>query len=154
MTQGNNVQRNGRYLVAVGLAAGTVFAACSSSGDDGSPPADAAPPESTAAPSTVAPTIASTIAPTTQAPATTIDPAEARTIEQVNEYVAQAAAFDQAGADAQFPQGRRSLPAERPATRATCSTSTPRVWSPHWSRARSTERFAARTRHCPARISS
>lgn len=36
---------------------------------------------------------------------TTIDPEAARTIEQVNEYVAEAAAFDQAGADAQFPQG-------------------------------------------------
>ncbi|MGB0113869.1 MAG: plastocyanin/azurin family copper-binding protein, partial [Ilumatobacteraceae bacterium] len=41
----------------------------------------------------------------TNAPTTTIDPLEARTIEQVNEYIAQAAAFDQVGADAQFPEG-------------------------------------------------
>jgi len=39
------------------------------------------------------------------APTTTIDPAEAATIAQVNEYIAQAAAFDQAGADIQFPAG-------------------------------------------------
>jgi len=50
-------------------------------------------------------TVASTAAPTTEPPPTTIDPEQARTIEQVNEYVAQAASFDQAGADAQFPQG-------------------------------------------------
>ena len=36
---------------------------------------------------------------------TTVDPAEAATIAQVNEYIAQAAAFDQAGADVQFPPG-------------------------------------------------
>ena len=50
---------------------------------DGTPTTDVAPAETT----------------------TTIDPDEARTIEQVNEYIAQAAAFDQAGADVQFPSG-------------------------------------------------
>lgn len=44
----------------------------------------------------------------TDAPAettTTVDPAEARTIEQINNYIDEAAAFDQAAADAQFPDG-------------------------------------------------
>ena len=36
---------------------------------------------------------------------TTIDPAEATTIDQINDYIDQAAAFDQAAADAQFPEG-------------------------------------------------
>ncbi len=87
-----------RHLLLIGVAAATAVAACSSSNDEATtatqPPATVA---STAAPATAATT--------TEAPTTTIDPAEARTIEQVNEYVAQAAAFDQAGADAQFPQG-------------------------------------------------
>ena len=83
-----------RHLLLVAAVAATVAAACSSSNDeDATPPSDAPP------------TVAPTSAPTTDTPTTTIDPAEARTIEQVNEYVAQAAAFDQAGADAQFPQG-------------------------------------------------
>jgi hypothetical protein len=86
-----------RHLFLISLAAATGVAACSSSGDEATPPTS---------PSTVATTAApTTAAPTTEAPTTTIDPDEARTIEQVNEYVAQAAAFDQAGADAQFPQG-------------------------------------------------
>ena len=89
-----------RQLLVVGLAAAALLAACSSA------PSDTAPvtigDTSDPAPATAASRAA---APTTEAPTTTIDPAEARTIEQVNEYVAQAAAFDQAGADAQFPQG-------------------------------------------------
>ena len=41
----------------------------------------------------------------TGTPTSTIDPTEARTAAQVNEYIAQAAAFDQVAADAQFPAG-------------------------------------------------
>lgn len=91
-----------RHRLLIGVAAATIVAACSASNDD----ATTAPPASDTTPTTaVAPTAAPTSAPATAAPTTTIDPAEARTIEQVNEYVAQAAAFDQAGADAQFPAG-------------------------------------------------
>jgi hypothetical protein len=85
-----------RHLLLVGLATATAVAACSSSNDEAAPAADAAV-ASSAAPTTAPPT--------TAAPATTIDPDEALTTEQLNEYVAQAAAFDQAGADAQFPEG-------------------------------------------------
>jgi plastocyanin len=91
-----------RHLLIIGIAAATAVAACSSSGDEATtatgPPAQV----SATAAETPAP---ATQAPTTQAPTTTIDPTEARTTEQLNEYVAQAAAFDQAGADAQFPEG-------------------------------------------------
>ena len=91
-----------RHLLIIGIAAAAGVAACTSSDDEATPATE--PPTQVSA--TVAPTAAPTTqAPTTEAPATTIDPAEARTIEQVNEYVARAAAFDQAGADAQFPQG-------------------------------------------------
>jgi hypothetical protein len=91
-----------RRLLLVALAAAIAVASCSSSADDTSPATTGVTASTSLAPSTLAPT---TLAPTTQAPTTTIDPGEARTIEQVNEYVAQAAAFDQAGADAQFPPG-------------------------------------------------
>jgi hypothetical protein len=91
-----------RPLLVAGLALSLVAAACSSGADQSagsstSTETSTAPPAPTSAPPTQPPT--------TQAPTTTVDPAEARTIEQVNDYVAQAAAFDQAGADAQFPQG-------------------------------------------------
>ena len=85
-----------RHLLLIAVAGATAIAACSSSGDDAAPVMT--PVEAPA-------TVASTAAPTTEPPPTTIDPEQARTIEQVNEYVAQAASFDQAGADAQFPQG-------------------------------------------------
>jgi hypothetical protein len=88
-----------RHLLIIGIAAATAVAACSSSDDE------ATTATATEQPTQVSATVAPTAAPTTQAPTTTIDPAEARTTEQLNEYVAQAAAFDQAGADAQFPQG-------------------------------------------------
>lgn len=78
-----------RHVMALALIVGVALGACSSV-DDAAPPSDPVP------------STADTSA-TTEAPTTTIDPAEARTIEQVNEYVAQAAAFDQAGAGAQFP---------------------------------------------------
>jgi hypothetical protein len=86
-----------RHLLLIGLATATAVAACSSSSDEAGPVTTEAAVASTAA--------ATTTPPTTAAPTTTIDPDEARTTEQVNEYVAQAAAFDQAGADAQFPEG-------------------------------------------------
>lgn len=91
-----------RHLLIIGIAAATAVAACSSSNDEATPATE----PSVQASGTVDPTSApATEAPATPAPTTTIDPAEARTTEQLNEYVAQAAAFDQAGADAQFPQG-------------------------------------------------
>jgi hypothetical protein len=87
-----------RHLFLIGLAAATAVAACSPSSDEAATDTvEPAAPTSTAA----------TSPPTTEPPPTTIDPEEARTAEQLNEYVAQAAAFDQAGADAQFPQGLR-----------------------------------------------
>ena len=84
------------FVMVVGFVA-----ACSSGADQTSSPA----PASSSTVPVASSTTTSTPAPTTEAPTTTIDPQAARTIEQVNEYVAQAAAFDQAGADAQFPQG-------------------------------------------------
>jgi hypothetical protein len=84
------------------IATALVIAACSAGANETSTPV-------TEPPATEAPIAAP---PLTEAPATepietttTIDPVEAQTIEQVNEYIAQAAAFDQAGADIQFPQG-------------------------------------------------
>jgi plastocyanin len=85
-------------VLVVALATGIVLAACSSTDEESSAPATSDGAE--AQPSTTEPT-----APSTEAPTTTIDPEQAKTIEQVNDYVAQAAAFDQAGADAQFPEG-------------------------------------------------
>ena len=83
-------------LLVLGVVAATALAACSSGNDDQS--VDTKPTPSTTTDTTAPP-------PSTAAPTTTIDPVQARTIEQVNEYVAQAAAFDQASADAQFPLG-------------------------------------------------
>ncbi|HSL75284.1 MAG TPA: plastocyanin/azurin family copper-binding protein [Ilumatobacteraceae bacterium] len=83
--------RGGRLAIAA-LVAATIIAACSS----GDGPAADEQAAGSAPRSSVA---------TTQAPTTTIDPVEARTIEQVNQYLTEAAAFDQAGADAQFPPG-------------------------------------------------
>ena len=92
-----------RPLIALALAVGVGLGACSSD--------DRAVPSSDPATTTMA--SSATPAPSaTPARSTTIDPTEARTIEQVNEYVAQAAAFDQAGADAQFPQGLTFAAAE------------------------------------------
>lgn len=89
------------------IAAALVIAACSAGADEASTPAIAV--QSAEPPAAAAPT---TTPPPSEPPATepietttTIDPVEAQTIEQVNEYIAQAAAFDQAGADIQFPQG-------------------------------------------------
>ncbi|NND74992.1 MAG: hypothetical protein HKN44_08300 [Ilumatobacter sp.] len=109
--------RRAAPAVLTGLA--LLAAACGTGSDDAAdqvpitPSTTAAPPATDAAPVTEGPPAtdapvatdapASTVAET--APPTTIDPAEARTIEQVNEYIAAAAAFDQAGADVQFPQG-------------------------------------------------
>ena len=88
------------------VAGALVAAACSTNSDDTASPTS----PTTNAPTTVAPATiaqpATTDAPaTTAAPTTTIDAEAVRTAEQINDYVAEAAAFDQAGADAQFPQG-------------------------------------------------
>ena len=96
------MNHSNRRLLFIGLAAGLVVAACtSSSNESGKPATTVAELETSAAPTAVATTTTTT----TEAPSTTIDPDEARTIEQVNEYIAEAAAFDQVGADAQFPRG-------------------------------------------------
>ncbi len=105
------MQQRRTLLISVTLA--MVAAACASGSDT---PA-AAPTVTTEAPvvtdapvATEAPAPAPTDPPVTEpaetsTTSTTIDPVEAETIAQVNEYIAQAAAFDQAGADIQFPQG-------------------------------------------------
>ena len=89
-----------KRTVALLLGTGLAIAACSSGGDNTTAPASSQAPVATDAPATTA--APTTIAETTT---TTIDPVEVQTIEQVNEYIAEAAAFDQVGADAQFPQG-------------------------------------------------
>ncbi len=93
------------------VTAAVIVAACS--GSDSSTSESVPAPATEAAPATDAPaatdaaeaetTVAETT--TTQETTTTIDPDEARTIEQINAYIDQAAAFDQAAADAQFPDG-------------------------------------------------
>ena len=97
--------------IAIALVAALAIAACAGSDSSSSEPdatvtTDAAPTTDAATPATdAAPTDAAV---TTEAAAdttTTIDPAEARTIEQINAYIDEAAAFDQAAADAQFPDG-------------------------------------------------
>lgn len=113
-------------VIAIGVAA------CAAGSDDSAAKSSAAPvaesestePTSTG-PTSTGPTStepSSTEPPATEPPATepqapkprmteaadtttTVDPTEAETIAQVNEYIAQAAAFDQAGADVQFPAG-------------------------------------------------
>ena len=108
----------------LGVAIALVAAACSGGGDEasggeatggatttGAAPATPAEPAATAATDTGTPEtgVAGTAAPDTAAPdptdATSLDPDEARTVEQLNAYVEQAAAFDQVAADAQFPDG-------------------------------------------------
>ena len=88
------------------IAAALLIATCSAGADEASPPA--IDPPATALASTASsappPTPAVTVTEPTET-IVTIDPDTAQTIEQVNEYIAQAAAFDQAGADVQFPQG-------------------------------------------------
>jgi hypothetical protein len=100
-------------VLAVLIASALVAAACSGSDSPSSeaPPTDAAPTTESAAPSTdaaPATSVEEAVA-VTDPPAddttTTVDPAEARTIEQINAYIDEAAAFDQAAADAQFPEG-------------------------------------------------
>ena len=94
------------------IAAALLIAACSAGADEASPPATEPPATelagtgSTAPPPAPAGTVSEPIKTAATTPTTpTVDPVEAKTIEQVNEYIAQAAAFDQVGADIQFPQG-------------------------------------------------
>lgn len=111
--------------ISISIAVALAVAACSGSDDAGETsddaPVTAAPgaaetddaPDTTAAPDTTeAPDTTAapetTEAPETTAPpetTTTIDPTEAKTVDQINDYIDQAAAFDQAAADAQFPEG-------------------------------------------------
>ena len=104
-----------RPVIAIALTTALVIAACSGSDSSSSesastnaavtteaaPATDASPPATDAAPTTEAVATTEPAADTT----TTVDPAEARTIEQINSYIDEAAAFDQAAADAQFPEG-------------------------------------------------
>ena len=109
-----------RPLIITAIAATLIAAACSSSGANDASDVDPAPTAADTAPAGSAEsepddsepvdtepdapvdTAASTTAAETT---TTIDPAEAETIEQINEYIQQAAGFDQAAADAQIPEG-------------------------------------------------
>lgn len=92
-----------KFLLSAAVVAVVTVAACSGSDPSTSePPAESAAPGATAAPTTAASVVETT---TTEETTTTIDPNEARTIEQINAYVDQAATFDQAAADAQFPEG-------------------------------------------------
>jgi hypothetical protein len=92
----NDGARAGRRRVLGLVAIAAVgIAACSSGDEPAAGPTATTPPSSADASDVV----------TTEAPTTTIDPDEVRTAAQINEYVAQAAAFDQVGADAQFPAG-------------------------------------------------
>ena len=101
----------------------SLLVAASCSDTDGADPSASAPPPAAssdvsastdrpvdAVPGTVPSTSGSTTtdAPSSDAPdetTTTIDPTEARTVEQINAYIDQAASFDQVAADAQFPAG-------------------------------------------------
>lgn len=109
--------RRTRFVAAAATLA-VLVAACSSDADEGAattPPATDAPPATEVPPATDAPV--DEAPPATEAPVATEAPAptdppvlsevpiDAETIEQVNEYIAEAAAFDQAGADIQFPTG-------------------------------------------------
>ena len=92
--------------IVVALAIGV--AACSSSADDATTPNTDVPSVTETAATEPSSTELAVTAPSATEPpetTTTVDPAEAATIAQVNDYIAQAAAFDQAGADVQFPSG-------------------------------------------------
>jgi hypothetical protein len=93
---GSEVAMQHRRTLLVAVIVALLAAACAAGSDS---PASA-PSINTDAPVSTEPPITAPAETTT-----TIDPVEARTIAQVNEYIAQAAAFDQVGADGQFPQG-------------------------------------------------
>jgi hypothetical protein len=93
----------GSRLIVTTLCVSLVAAACST--DGGSSATDDGSSATSGVTATTADTPAGPPDDEPESTSTTIDPTEARTAEQVNEYVAQAAAFDQAGADAQFPAG-------------------------------------------------
>ncbi len=107
-----------KSLLGAAVVAAVTIAACSGSDSastpqpspttEAAPATDVAPvvtDASVAAETTVAETTTISETTATAETTTTIDPDEARTIEQINAYVDQAAAFDQAAADAQFPDG-------------------------------------------------
>ncbi len=94
-------------IVTVAIAAAIGVAACSGSNStspkiESTKAAEVAPASEPAAPATDAAVAGE---PAVDDTTTTIDPAEAQTIEQINAYIDEAAAFDQAAADAQFPDG-------------------------------------------------
>lgn len=104
----------GKRVFIFSVAAALVAAACAGSNNastteesvanTGSTPESVA--ETTpAVPATDAPAITEAPATATPETTTTIDPTEAQTVEQINAYIEEAGAFDQAGADAQFPDG-------------------------------------------------
>ncbi|MFT4656964.1 MAG: plastocyanin [Candidatus Aldehydirespiratoraceae bacterium] len=89
-------------FLILGVVAALVAAACAGSDTSSSTPSTAV--SDTATPTTEAADATTTTA-ATEETTTTVDPAEAQTIEQINAYIEQAASFDQAAADAQFPRG-------------------------------------------------
>ncbi len=95
-----------RKRIATALAVVAIGIAACSSDDD-----NIAAPKSVAATTVETPDKApavTTPVSSVASPVSTVaivDPVEASTIAQVNDYIAQAAAFDQAGADVQFPTG-------------------------------------------------
>lgn len=94
----------GKRTAIVMVATALVAVACAGSDDTATDTAPTSIAPSTAPPVTEAPD--TTVDETTVVESTTtIDPSEAKTLEQINAYIEQAAAFDQAGADAQFPEG-------------------------------------------------
>ncbi|MGA9276437.1 cupredoxin domain-containing protein [Ilumatobacter sp.] len=99
-------------IIALVLIA-LVAAACSSAdptSDSASgtevPASEAPTPETDPEPiSSTGPDAVDTTIAAAEETTTTIDPTEARTIEQINAYIDEAASFDQVAADAQFPEG-------------------------------------------------
>ena len=92
----------------IGLAvAGLALVACTASSTDQQLTAPATSATTTVPPTTVAPTstTTTTVPPTTVAPTTTVDPKFIFTTEQLNAYVAEAAAFEQAATDWLLPEG-------------------------------------------------
>jgi len=89
------------------VAAAVLTAACTAS-DSATPPvapsATNGPAPATGPVTTTAPE-ATDLATSTEQPTSSVDPTALATAEQINDYVAEAAAFDQVAADGQFPDG-------------------------------------------------
>jgi plastocyanin len=90
-------------IIASGLAIAAIAAGCSDAERVADPIAAASTTTRATDTSVLAP-----IAPETSVSietSTTVDPDQVQTLEQLNDYIAEAASFDQVGADAQFPAG-------------------------------------------------